>query len=47
MGGPGLSAGPAGTRGNRDEIVVATKAGARPAGPGGWPANAEELDLAG
>lgn len=30
-------------RGNRDEIVLATKAGARPAGPGVWPANAEGL----
>ncbi|MET4922871.1 aldo/keto reductase [Streptomyces sp. PSRA5] len=30
-------------RGNREEIVLATKAGARPAGPGVWPANAEGL----
>ncbi|MET9554779.1 aldo/keto reductase [Streptomyces sp. NPDC006645] len=30
-------------RGNRDEIVLATKAGARPAGPGSWPGNAEGL----
>lgn len=30
-------------RGNRDRIVLATKVGARPAGPGEWPGNAEGL----
>ncbi|MEV7780335.1 aldo/keto reductase [Kitasatospora sp. NPDC088351] len=33
-------------RGNRDAVVLATKVGARPAGPGEWPANAEGLSAA-
>jgi aryl-alcohol dehydrogenase-like predicted oxidoreductase len=34
------------SRGNRNEIVVATKLGALPAGPGEWPGNREGLSAA-